>query len=111
MTREVALALQKLAQGREHRSKIGRLRSVFLEVQEAQAAGVSNRKIVDELNEQGFGLTLKTFETMLYRIRHHIGRRPQVLMPETERGSFKISNPVEVRKSRARKIDLDDYKD
>jgi len=144
---KAAEALRELAQGSEHRSKIGRLRSVYVEVLEAQRAGVSNSKIVETLNAQGFGLTLKTFETMLYRIRQEQAKQtvnagrvhapvsekpaaqgqrvhaaetadspatsPQESTPREENkpNGPKITNPAEVRKSRARKIDLDDYKE
>ncbi len=115
MTLEAATALRELAQGSENRSKIGRLRSVYAEVLEAQNAGVSNRKIVETLNSEGFNLTLKTFETMLYRIRHQAGgychnpRQSQI--PAEKNGVSKIFNPADVRKSRTRKIDLNDYKE
>lgn len=140
---KAAEALRELAQGSEHRSKIGRLRSVYAEVLEAQRAGVSNSKIVETLNAQGFGLTLKTFETMLYRIRQEQAKAGRVHAPVSEQPATqgqrvhaagtadspaaspqestprkeekpdgpKITNPAEVRKSRARKIDLDDYKE
>lgn len=62
-------ALLKLAEETANRSKIGRLRGVYSEIEIAQKAGVSNSKIVETLNDCGFELTLKTFETMLYRIR------------------------------------------
>lgn len=62
--------LRALAQDSSRRTKIGRLREVFPDIEAAQAAGVSNAKIVEALNaEHGLGLTLKTFETMLYRLR------------------------------------------
>lgn len=64
-----AQALLSLAKENAGRTKAARLREVFDEIETAQRAGVSNAKIVETLNEQGFDLTLKTFETMLYRIR------------------------------------------
>lgn len=64
-----AEALRALAANTANRSKIGRLRGLYNEIKEAQLAGVSNSKIVETLNTQGFNLTLKTFETMLYRVR------------------------------------------
>lgn len=66
---KAAEALRALAANTENRSKIGRLRGIYAEVEATQRAGVSNSKIVETLNAQGFDLTLKTFETMLYRIR------------------------------------------
>jgi hypothetical protein len=64
-----AEALRVLAKDSANRTKIGRLREIIAEIETAQKAGVHNSKIVETLNEQGFELTLKTFETMLYRIR------------------------------------------
>lgn len=62
--------LRNLAQDGANRTKIGRLREAFEDIRAAQLAGVSNAKIVDALNaEHGLGLSLKTFETMLYRLR------------------------------------------
>lgn len=67
--RSAAEALKAVAEQSENRSKIGRLRGVLKEVEDAQKAGVKNSKIVETLNANGFELTIKTFETMLYRIR------------------------------------------
>lgn len=51
------------------RSKIGKIRERFLEIEEAQRKGVRNIDIVNALNAEGYDLTLKTFENMLHRIR------------------------------------------
>lgn len=64
-----AQALLSLAQEGKGRTKTARLREILGEIETAQQAGVSNARIVETLNAQGFDLTLKTFETMLYRIR------------------------------------------
>lgn len=62
--------LQSLAQASEQRSKMGRLREALTDIEAAKKAGVSNAKIVEALNaEHGLNLTVKTFETMLYRLR------------------------------------------
>lgn len=62
-------ALLALAKESAGRTKMARLREILGEIEMAQQAGVSNARIVETLNAQGFDLTLKTFETMLYRIR------------------------------------------
>lgn len=94
MTEQAAAeALRALAQGTENRSKIGRLRGVFAEVEKAQQAGVSNSKIVETLNGQGFDLTLKTFETMLYRIRQEQTKKSPPEWP-VERRSATTTPPV-----------------
>lgn len=71
--RTEAEALRALSQGSEHRSKIGRMRSIFEEIEAAQRAGVSNSAILKTLNDQGYNLSLKSFETMIYRIRKERG--------------------------------------
>lgn len=68
---EALMALVK--DGSAHRTKIGRLRGVLREIEDLQRSGLSNLAIVGKLNELGYDLTLKTFETMLYRIRKEGG--------------------------------------
>ncbi|EBS8888801.1 hypothetical protein CF686_23595, partial [Salmonella enterica] len=51
------------------RSKTGRIRERFAEIEEAQQQGIRNIDIVNALNDEGFDLTLKTFENILHRIR------------------------------------------
>lgn len=62
-------ALVELANGLESRSKIAQLREVYPYIEAAKRAGFKNSKIVETLNAQGFDLTLKSFEMLLYRIR------------------------------------------
>lgn len=69
-------AIRELATSSEKRSKIGRLRAIFHEIENAKAAGVSNNAIVDVLNKQGYDLNLKTFESMVYRIRKERKEKP-----------------------------------
>ncbi|HAN9605010.1 TPA: hypothetical protein IGQ72_004282 [Escherichia coli] len=69
---------------------------------------MSNARIVETLNAQGFDLTLKTFETMLYRIRkkqrqttatpaglgHDQGKPPATSTTEARKvGAFEIPKP------------------
>jgi hypothetical protein len=56
-----------------HRSKLGRLRSVFKIIEKLQAKGIRNKAIVDKLNEVGFDIDIKSFQTMLSRIRKEAG--------------------------------------
>lgn len=75
-------ALLALANEMTNRSKIAQLREVFAHIEVAQRAGVKNAKIVETLNDQGFDLTVKSFEMMLHRIRvrhrakHEISTEP-----------------------------------
>lgn len=62
-------ALWALAKEDKGRTKTARLREMLDAIEAAKQAGVSNARVVETLNAEGFDLTLKTFETMLYRIR------------------------------------------
>jgi len=64
-----ASALRSLATDGRGRSNTARLRDVFAEVQAALEAGVRRRTILETLNAEGFKLSLKGFESALYRIR------------------------------------------
>lgn len=64
-----AKALEELADGQDKRSKAGQLRALYDQVVKAQQAGVSNADIVAKLKDKGLDLTIKSFETMMYRIR------------------------------------------
>jgi len=65
----VADVLRGLAEGDKARSETARLRDVIDEVETALAAGVSRAAILEALHSQGFTMTLKSFESALYRIR------------------------------------------
>lgn len=77
--------LGELTTGATDRSETARLRDIFGSIEAAIAAGVSRAAIVKALNESGFRMTLKSFESALYRIRRsqragHAGepaRRPE----------------------------------
>lgn len=68
-TNSVADVLRALATGDKARSETARLRDVVDEVEAALAAGVSRAAILEALHGQGFTMTLKSFESALYRIR------------------------------------------
>lgn len=65
----VAAALRSLAAGEKSESETARLRDVFEDIEAALAAGVSRAAILEELHTQGFTLSLKGFESALYRLR------------------------------------------
>lgn len=65
----VAAALRELAKNDEHRSETARLRDVIDDVEAALTAGVSRPAVLKALHEQGFTMTMKSFESALYRIR------------------------------------------
>ncbi len=65
----VADALRELATGDQNRSETARLRDVIDDVEAALDAGVSRAAVLEALHTQGFTMTLKSFESALYRIR------------------------------------------
>jgi len=69
----VADVLRALATGDKARSETARLRDVVDEVEAALSAGVSRAAILEALHGQGFTMTLKSFESALYRIRKQRG--------------------------------------
>lgn len=70
----VADVLRELAKGEKSRSETARLRDVIDEVEAAIAAGVSRSAVLEALHGQGFTMTLKSFESALYRIRRQRGQ-------------------------------------
>ena len=105
----VADVLRSLATGDKSRSETARLRDVFPEVETALNAGVSRAAILEALHGQGFTMTLKSFESALYRIRK---KRTQPAQAPQQKPAgepqARITNPADIRKSRRRDIDLDD---
>lgn len=131
MTKDtVADVLRTLANDDKSRSETARLRSVVDEVEVALAAGVSRAAILQALNNQGFTMTPKSFESALYRIRK---KRVQSAKPAAKFGhdqakpaaqpaqapqeepakdpQARIMDPADIRKSRRREINLDDLFD
>ena len=132
MTKDsVADVLRALATGDKSRWETARLRDIVDEVEAALSAGVSRAAVLEALNAQGFTMTLKSFESALYRIRK---KRTQPAKPAAKLGhdqatepasqpaqapqqeptgepQARITNPADIRKSRRREIDLDDLSD
>jgi hypothetical protein len=61
--------LLKLAEQGSCRNKSSQLRVLLPSINQAQVSGISNKQIVDFLAANGLIMTLKTFETLLCRIR------------------------------------------
>jgi hypothetical protein len=107
--------LRALASGSSSRSETARLNDVFESVEQAIKAGVSREAILATLHKKGFTLSMKGFESALYRIRKK--RSKQAEAPEAQQSapsqlpeeSRKITNPSHIRQARKREIDLDDY--
>jgi len=130
MEKDAASALRALASSGGNRSKIGRLRELHQEIENAHAAGVSLGKIVDALNEQGLELNLATFKQMLKRIRKEVAdgkAKPPVpakagppagLTPKKDGGEAKppapavVARPTQPKKpGDPEKFDWDEMKD
>ncbi|EFB0286295.1 hypothetical protein HGB69_004444 [Salmonella enterica] len=130
----VADVLRELAKGDKSRSETARLRDVIDEVEAALAAGVSRSAVLEALHGQGFTMTLKSFESALYRIRKQRGQgtagtpaapvpaplrhdeKPPASPPaenarEGDKPKARITNPADVRKARKREIDLESLED
>ncbi|EOT2876171.1 hypothetical protein ACNDVF_004990 [Escherichia coli] len=69
MNKSTSDALRALAKGDSSRSETARLRDVIDDVEAALEAGVSRTAILETLHQQGFKMSLKSFESALYRIR------------------------------------------
>lgn len=66
---KVASALQELATNDETRSETARLRDILDDVEAALDAGVNRVKVLEALHQQGFKMTLRAFDSALYRLR------------------------------------------
>lgn len=92
MTKDsVADVLRALATGDKSRSETARLRDIVDEVEAALAAGVSRAAVLEALNAQGFTMTLKSFESALYRIRK---KRTQPAKPAAKIGHGQAAEPA-----------------
>jgi hypothetical protein len=68
--------LRQLATGSSGRSDTARLRDLYPTVETALAAGVSHAAILKALHDDGFTLTLKSFQSALYRLRKKASTAP-----------------------------------
>lgn len=76
--------LRSLKDDDKARSNTARLRAVFDEVEEALAAGVKRKAILEALRGHGFTLSAKTFYGAIHKIRRErrqAGIRPQEKQP------------------------------
>ena len=104
MTKDsVADVLRALATGDKSRSETARLRDIVDEVEAALAAGVSRAAVLDTLNAQGFTMTLKSFESALYRIRK---KRTQAAKPAAKIGHGQAAEPSNTQEEPAKNTQL-----
>ncbi len=69
MTLDLKKQLNDLKNDPNSKSETARLRQIFAEVEATLSAGVSREKIVEILQQQGFSMGLKSFDSAMYRIR------------------------------------------
>lgn len=104
MTKDsVADVLRALATGDKSRSETARLRDIVDEVEAALAAGVSRAAVLEALNAQGFTMTLKSFESALYRIRK---KRTQAAKPAAKIGHGQAPQPSNTQEEPAKNTQL-----
>lgn len=65
----LAKELTNLAESSQNRSLAARLRDVFPEIEHALQKGVSRGTILEALQSDGMDISMKTFESALYRMR------------------------------------------
>lgn len=65
----LAKELASLAESSQNRSLAARLRDVFPEIEHALQKGVSRGTILEALQSDGMDISMKTFESALYRMR------------------------------------------
>jgi hypothetical protein len=65
----LANKLTNLAESSQDRSLAARLRDVFPEIEKAMEKGVSRSNILKALQDDGMEISMKTFESALYRMR------------------------------------------
>lgn len=93
--------LNELATAQTGRSETSRLRDVFPEVERALAAGVSRQAVLDALHQDGFTMSLKTFEKALYRIR----KRNRLEVPvNAPMATQVVQTPTSPRKEPGKKV-------
>lgn len=82
-TKDAASALDALVKDKSTaRSRSGVLRELLPLIERAQEAGISHTQILAALNERGLGLNLKSYSTILWRIRHK-GKKASAAQPQS----------------------------
>jgi len=72
MEKNRANAILALASDPANLSVMAQIRAIYPEIMQAKKAGVSNKKLVATLNEQGIEIDLKGFVNTLYRLKKEI---------------------------------------
>jgi hypothetical protein len=87
----VANALRALAADDKKRTETARLRDVFPDIEAAFEAGVSRADILQTLHDQGFKMTMKSFESALYRLRKVTPKATKREAPVAQRFGEKVA--------------------
>ena len=69
--------LQKALQALESKTKAGKLRALMPIIEQKIEAGVRHSEILKVLNEQGFDLNERTYQSYLYRYRKKRKQEPE----------------------------------
>lgn len=69
--------MQELSQGSENRTAIARLREIFGDIEIALNAGVKREAVWDALQNEGYKMPLKTFDSAINRIKNERSREHQ----------------------------------
>ena len=92
----LADTLQQMAEAQTGRSETSRLRAVLPEIEQALAAGVRRQMILEALHQDGFTMTMRTFEKALYRIRKGAKSKSNLTLDRSISKTIKSSREAEV---------------
>ena len=67
---KITEVMQTLSQGSANRSAIARIREIFDDIEVALKAGVKREAIWEALQNEGYKMPLKTFESAINRIKN-----------------------------------------
>ena len=73
----------KLLAKSKNRSATSRIREIFDQIEAALQAGVRRKDVHKALNEDGFEITLESFELAIYRIRKERGKQQKCKVTNT----------------------------
>lgn len=116
---ELELAFTKLKTEFSSRSKTGIIRMYLHEIEAMKSTGIPNLKIVECLNKAGIDISLKVFESLLYRIRRRNKLSQDKGLPKLSRQEVRssirdppttsIENQGDIRRALKEVINLEEY--
>jgi hypothetical protein len=90
---KITEVMQELSQGSENRSAIARLREIFGDIEVALNAGVKREAIWEAIQNEGYKMPLRTFESAINRIKKE-RRNGQQKHMATKTLSTQAASPV-----------------